>query len=209
MQPGFDNGLAARRLEKIQERQDFIVHGQRQIVRDILGGLLGPVFQPRVHGKGHFRHFINRRRNRRGFLESVSGPECLQFVGVYGVHHAVEELAQLRIAVRVVTALQQPIDRVIEIAARRVQMAGFEILFARRKFFLDLDNQKRFAVGNGWKKRRWNLPSRAPDRQRSQHRRNLLGRGGLRGRVRFALRHGRMPRCSVRSETRRQHQCAD
>ena len=43
-QPGFDDGAAARRLEEVQEGQNFVVHGERKVVRDVLRGLLGAVF---------------------------------------------------------------------------------------------------------------------------------------------------------------------
>ena len=44
-QAGFDNRLSTRRLEKIQKRQDFVIHGERQVVRNVLRGLFGAILQ--------------------------------------------------------------------------------------------------------------------------------------------------------------------
>jgi hypothetical protein len=54
----------------------------------------------------------------------------LQFVGVDGVDDAVEDLAEFGVGVGVVTALQDPVDGVVKVAAGGFQMAGFVVLLA-------------------------------------------------------------------------------
>ncbi len=149
-QPGFHDGASARRLEKIEERKHLVVYRKRQVVRDAFGGLLGPLLQPRINRKSHLRHFINGRGNSGSFAEAVSRAEGLQLVGIHGVHHAVEQLAQLGVAVGIVAALQHPVDGVVKILACGFQMTGLEILLAGGELFLDLLDQVVLARRNWW-----------------------------------------------------------
>ena len=148
LQPGLDNRAAARRLEEIEKRQHFVIHRQRKIVRNIFGGLLGAFLQSRIDREGHLRDFIDRRRHRRSFLKSIASAEGLQFVDVNGIDHAVKQLAQLRIAVWVVAALEHQVHGFVEIFSRRFQVPGLVVLLAGSEFRLDLGDQIVFAARN-------------------------------------------------------------
>ncbi len=79
------NGAPARSLEKIEEGQHFVVHRKRQVMRNVLGRFLGPLFQSRIDGERHLRHFIDGRWHRRRLLKTVPFAEGLQLVSVYGI----------------------------------------------------------------------------------------------------------------------------
>ena len=147
-QTGLHNCAAARGLKEVQEGQHLVVHGQRQIVRNVFGGFLGARFQAGIDREGHLRDFVNRRGYRGGLVETISGAEGLQLVGVDGVHHAVKEFAQLRVGIRIVTALQHPIDGLVEIPAGRFEVSGLIVLFAGSEFFFDSLDQVLPGIGD-------------------------------------------------------------
>ena len=146
-QTRFHNGSPTRRLEKIQERQHFIVHRQRQIVSGIFRRFLGALLQTWIYRKGHLCHFIDRRRHRGRFLKAVPCAEGLQLVGVNGVDHPVKQFAQSWITLQVVAAFQHGIDGIVELFARGLQMAGLEVSLAGSESRLHSGNHFIFSRG--------------------------------------------------------------
>ena len=114
-------------------------------MRHIFRRFLGAFFQPGIGGKRDCRDFIDGRWNGGRLCEALSATKRLQLVGIHAVHHMVKQCAQSRITVRVVTALEHPIDGVVKIFARRLQVPGLEILLAGGKLFLNFLDQVGFS----------------------------------------------------------------
>ena len=160
-------------MKEIEKRENLVVYGQRQVVGKVFGGLFGALFQPRVHRKRHLCHFVNRRGDRGRFAETITRAEGLQFVGVHGVDDVVKQLAQLGIAVGVVTALQHPVHGLVKVLARRFQVAGFEVLLPGCKFFLNLLDQVFPPSGNRRQQRDQRAAEWTCQRQRRESWRSL------------------------------------
>ena len=131
-------------------------------MRNVLRGFFGAILQSRIDGERHFRNFVNRRRNGWCFLKTVARAKRLQLIGINGVDNAVKEFAQPRIAVWVVAAFEHPIDGIVKIAARRVEVPGLEVRFACGKLFFDSRDQHVSAIWNRGKQRGWSLSVPAP-----------------------------------------------
>ena len=200
----FDNRTAPRRLEKVEVGHHRVVHGQWQIVGNFFGGDFRVLLQLLVDGKRQFRHFINGRRNGGSFAEAIAGAKGLQLVGVNRVRDLMEKLAQPRIAVGVVAALQHPIHGVIKIAPRGFQVAGAVIGFPRSEFLFYFFDQVLDAAGNGRLQRNNGLQSQIPQRERTD-----IGHGGGRNLRRVQRRNVRLQRLSggVVATRQAQQQC--
>ena len=117
-------------------------------MRNIFGRLLGALLQSRVDRKGHLRHFIDRPRAPPGasWKPSPARNACNSY-GVHRIDHAMKQLAQLRVAVQVVAALEHPVHGFVKILARRFQVPGLVVLLAGSKFLFDARHQVRFTRG--------------------------------------------------------------
>src|SRR5262249_40182246 len=125
-----------RRWEKVQNENTSSFTRNRRAGGNLLGRFPAAAFQPRVDGKGHVGDFVDRRRYGRRLLETVTGVESLQFVGVDGINDLPEQFVQLCIAVEVVAAQKQQVHGGVEIAPRRFEVPGFEVLLAGGEFLL-------------------------------------------------------------------------
>jgi hypothetical protein len=133
--PGFDDGAAARRLEKIQIGENLIVDRQRNVMRDGAHFAFGAAPQIGIEffrlRDWLFGDFINRRGRGLLFAETVAGAEGLEFIEAHRVDNVVVQGAQTRVGVEVESARQQLVERFIELLARFSKVAGLKILFAR------------------------------------------------------------------------------
>ncbi len=122
-------------------------------------------FQARVHRKGHLRDFIDGCGHRRRFLEAIPGAERLQLIRVDRVHHAMKQLAEFRVAVQVVAALQHPVHGFIEVLARRFQVPGFIVPLPRSEFLFHPGDQILLGPALGGRQHHQGPPFGCEDRQ--------------------------------------------
>ena len=79
---------------------------------------------------GFFGDFIDRRRRRFLFAESVAVAERVEFVLADAIHNVPVQTVQARVAFQVESAGQQKVQRVVKFFPRFSQVAGLKIQFA-------------------------------------------------------------------------------